>query len=50
MAFVILLAIVVLPVSAVTWGMLQGINDKPVPDIEGSFERMEDGTFELRIL
>lgn len=50
MAFVILFSIVVLPVSAVAWGMLQGINDKPLPDFEGSFEFTENGTIELRIL
>lgn len=50
MEIVICLAIVVLPVSAVLWGMLQGLADYCPPDPQGWLEMNEDGIYELRIL
>lgn len=50
MQYVICIAIVILPVSAVFWGMLQGMFDYPIPDNQGNLEMNENGIYELRIL
>ena len=50
MQIVICLAIAILPVSAVAWGMLQGMFDYPIPDNQGNLEMNEEGIYELRLL
>jgi hypothetical protein len=50
MQIVIILAIIILPVSAIVYGIWQGINEYAIPDSDGFLEINENGIYELRIL
>ena len=50
MQLVICFASVILPVSAIVYGIWQGINEYAIPDCDGVLELNEKGVYELRIL
>jgi len=50
MQYVICLVIIVLPVSAIVYGIWQGINEDTIPDSDGFLEMNEYGIYELRVL
>jgi len=50
MQIVIVLAIIILPISAIAYGIWQGINEDTIPDSDGFLEVKADGIYDLRIL
>jgi len=47
---IILFATILLPVSAIGYGVFLGLFDSPIPDYDGILELTEDGIYEHRIL